>query len=1305
MALVIADKPGVAVVVTGAGLAAPDARDIGHYPAGAATDHTGKHPLHAAQYRLVEHLFATALPARLEGLPFSGDQPVDQDRWPVPSIAGKDGVGGGHFQQADVGRAEGQGEIGGQGAAETGPPGQLVHLAVADLLEQTDGRPIQRVGQGLGKGGRTVVAVAIVFRPPDLAAPTGDGDRAVVDGRLRLPANLQSGGVDKGFEGGAGRPARLGGPVEGGFGKRGAAAHRPNPGAGRFDAYQGRLRRRLYPAAHALPAKAGLDAPADGRPRLLLGQRVEMAVDARPGALQRPVEHRPGLSFHRRQIVAVVVHRGRPPAVQADLFSKGPLGRLGGDVAIGGHPVEDVLLPLHRPVEVGEEGVAARCLGQAGEEGRFGQGETGGALAEIDLGRRLHPICSLAEIDLVEVDVEDLLLAEQAVDPVGEDRLLEFAQIALLRREEEGFGHLLGDGRPPLAFRPVAEIVHCRPQHREEVEARVLEEAAILGGDKGLGQMCRHPLERYHPAVLLKDPFHHLAMAVIDIARLGRLVAGDTAQIGNAQAEIKGEQSAEKGGLQQADEDEKEGDMPLAVDPAADPDRAGCCWFRGWHCANTRGKIGTLSGSRCDRVSCRTVPSDRHHATGKTEAMTKIRILPEQLANQIAAGEVVERPASVVKELLENSLDAGADRIEIDIEGGGTRLIRVIDNGCGMDEDDLLLSLERHGTSKIHLQEDLQAIATLGFRGEALPSIGSVAELLISSRPAAAPLGTRVELRYGRLVKVHETGCPVGTTVEVRRLFANTPARRKFLRTARTELGHIEEVVKNAALATPEIAFLLRLDGRELFNLTATSLLGERLAAVLRYPGEFIEVGVKEGRRLPRVYGLLLPPEEPRAGPAGLRLLVNGRTVRDRMLSHAVMEGMRSFLLKGRGPAGLIHLHLPPAEVDVNVHPAKHEVRFRQARDMHSLLSGAVAQAMVAYQSRVRARIFGPDRRNPATPIPAEQSYPLADQPRGVELADAEPTRPYQGAEIPTPPPPARPRPLPLAALPIRATAGKEEGGGGTGTAASTGTETATGNPAGDTGATAMAAAGMTTSLGAATLGTAVPGTYPQDTTNGDRTNADTANADTANADTTDADTTTPKSGSRPTLLPIGVLHNLYILCQSETGLVVIDQHAAHERLLFEKLRRQYLGGSIPRQNLLFPESVELSPFQCRLVEEHREELARMGFSCREFGGNTYLIAAVPALAGRIAPGEIFLDLLERFGSERERPGEDRIDGILAQMACKAAVKGGTSLDQREIEQLLEQMAAADLFSHCPHGRPVVRQFSLEEVQRWFHRS
>ncbi len=657
--------------------------------------------------------------------------------------------------------------------------------------------------------------------------------------------------------------------------------------------------------------------------------------------------------------------------------------------------------------------------------------------------------------------------------------------------------------------------------------------------------------------------------------------------------------------------------------------------------------------------------------------MSKIRILPEQIANRIAAGEVVERPASVVKELLENSLDAGATRIEVEIEGSGTRLIRVIDNGCGMDEDDLLLCLERHGTSKIVTDKDLAAISSLGFRGEAIPSIGSVAKMAIISRPPHALLGTTVVLHYGKLIKNHEIGSHHGTIFEIRDLFGNTPARRKFLRTSRTELAHIEEVIKGYALAAAEIAFILRIDGREVFHFSKNQSLPDRLKAILHYQGPLIEVGKVTPREHPplssSVQGWLLPPDAPVAGSAGMRLLVNGRTVRDRMMIHAVVEGLRNFLMKGRAPAGFLHLLLPPEAVDVNVHPTKQEIRFREGQAIHQMISQEVDLAIRTYQQTIQTTVFraGSSQKMgqnvPAPPAglqpePHHRSLspmmPSADEMHdeaSISLSQAlSPPAPslqsHQTATAVLSPYPQKDLPL---FIPLPQTA-----------------ETASPSPATPAHGAHFAEKGETQSL-----------SYP------------------------------PAANHHLTI--IGQYDNLYIFCQAaDGGLLIIDQHAAHERLLFEDLKKQFLQGRVASQTLLFPTTIELSLGEIEQIEQHLPDIEKMGFSIREFGGNAFVISAVPALAGQCPPDDLLRDILTRFSrndstGSADGPRDDKgniLDTIIASMACKAAVKSGDPLHPQEMEALLTRMTKADLFSHCPHGRPVFKHLSIKEVQKWFYR-
>ncbi len=610
--------------------------------------------------------------------------------------------------------------------------------------------------------------------------------------------------------------------------------------------------------------------------------------------------------------------------------------------------------------------------------------------------------------------------------------------------------------------------------------------------------------------------------------------------------------------------------------------------------------------------------------------MSRIRILSDHLANQIAAGEVVERPASVIKELLENSLDAGSTRISIQVEGGGTRLLRVMDNGMGMDEDDVLLCLERHATSKLQEETQLGSIATLGFRGEAIPSIASVSRLTILSRLDESPTGTRAEVRYGTLHAVHEDGCAKGTIVEVKNLFGNIPARKKFLKSGRTELFHIEEVVKNQALANPEVAFSLQVDGRQSLNYPAAVDLEGRMRAVFRYQDRLLELqGIADGDDPATLSGFILMPESVSSSSARLRLLVNGRAVQDRMIRHAVIEGLQGFLMKGYSPAGVLILELSPGDIDVNVHPAKREIRFRRSRDVHRFASLTVRRAVQAYQEQKRTELFAP-----SAPGGQQPSSPPADMPsfspRPMPLAGSSSVSRSQVQALPagafaveSREPEARPEPFDPPAVPPAAHEEKQQ-----------------------------------EQLSGLTL--------------------------------------------------IGQLLDLYLLCEKDGQLLVVDQHAAHERILYGKLIQAYLSRNVPAQNLLFPVTIELGPDHCELVDSHGEMLSMLGLDVAHFGESTYVIKAVPALVGSLAPADILcqtLDGLRGSGRQEDEGIPAAIEGLFASMACKAAIKAGNSLQPREMLELLQQMEESEVFSHCPHGRPVIKTFSRSEIEKWFHRT
>ena len=612
--------------------------------------------------------------------------------------------------------------------------------------------------------------------------------------------------------------------------------------------------------------------------------------------------------------------------------------------------------------------------------------------------------------------------------------------------------------------------------------------------------------------------------------------------------------------------------------------------------------------------------------------MSRIRILSEQVANQIAAGEVVERPASVIKELVENSVDAGATRIDVHVEGGGTGLLRVADDGEGMDGDDVLLCLERHATSKLRDESQLAAIATLGFRGEAIPSIASVSRMTILSRQQGQALGTRAEIRYGTLQAVHQDGGARGTVIEVRQLFGNMPARKKFLKSVRTELYHIEEVVKNQALAHPAIGFTLMVDGRVALEYQAKADLETRVRAVFRYKKALItleDTGVSENELT--ADGYLLLPETTPAGQARLRILVNDRPIQDAMIRHAVSEGMQGYLMRGYQPGGVLRLRVPPEQVDVNVHPAKREIRFRQGEMVHRSLAARVTKAMEQYQQTLRDDLFTGARphKRPASP------------PFDLTAARFTPQPVFATAE-------------PLAAA----------------------------NPAGTQAAQP------------------VPAILSSDTKAGAQVMPSAETLPAAAAASPDEDF----AG----LSLIGQLFALYLLAEKDGQLVVIDQHAAHERLLYGQLRQGYLDKVIPRQQLLFPAMVELTPMQCETLETQAEAVAALGLEATLFGGNTALVKSVPAALSPLDPALLLPEMLDGLrgmdwaGARHVIP--PAVDELLASMACKAAIKAGDRLQPAEMLKLLAQMQASPVFSHCPHGRPVLKTFSLQEVERWFHR-
>ena len=588
-----------------------------------------------------------------------------------------------------------------------------------------------------------------------------------------------------------------------------------------------------------------------------------------------------------------------------------------------------------------------------------------------------------------------------------------------------------------------------------------------------------------------------------------------------------------------------------------------------------------------------------------------VRLLSEALANQIAAGEVVERPASVLKELCENSLDAGAERLTIEVTGAGRRLIRVVDNGWGMTPDDLLMALERHATSKLDQEQDLEAVATLGFRGEALPSIAAVSKILLRSRTHQAETGCQVRAVGGVIRQVEEVGCPPGTVVEVRDLFFNTPARRKFLKSRITENGHLGETVLRLALARPQVAVRYSNGGKLIWDLPPEKDTAARAAALLGREAAAQMVPLNQDAGVFHLGGLAGLPSLSRRAADQIYTFVNGRYVRDRVLLHAVAEAYRGILPEGRRPVVVLYLEMDPALVDVNVHPAKTEVRFRRQKEVHDGLVQALRQGLARQPETTR---------HPAPPAPA-----------------------------PKPTPSAAPRPLGPASGP------------------------APGGPRAE--AMPPPPAGEDTPAGGAPLGGPRPGARAL-------------------------------FGPAGELSVLGQLHGLYIVCASPQGLVIVDQHAAHERLNYEEMKRSLRRGPLASQGLLTPATLELSPQEAAWAQAQAGDWGRLGLEISPFGGNTWMIAAVPAvLAGR-DPVPVVRDLLSELSAAGVPAGTPEfLEVALRSLACRSSLKSGQRLERRELEDLVQRAAALPPPVTCPHGRPVFLTISSQELARHFKRS
>jgi DNA mismatch repair protein MutL len=680
--------------------------------------------------------------------------------------------------------------------------------------------------------------------------------------------------------------------------------------------------------------------------------------------------------------------------------------------------------------------------------------------------------------------------------------------------------------------------------------------------------------------------------------------------------------------------------------------------------------------------------------------MGRIRVLPDQVANKIAAGEVVERPASVVKELLENSLDAGATDLRIDVESGGRRLIRIADDGSGMLRDDALLAFERHATSKLRDVKDLLSIATLGFRGEALPSIASVARLLLETRSPEEHTGTRIEIAGGKMLRCDEAALGPGTAVTVRDLFYNVPARRKFLRTEQTELAHIASLVTHYSLAHPGKTFRLAAGPNELLAVTPVESLRERVYQVFgsQVLDDLVEIGVREtelllapapvapaqaiseyvkGAEEPATYqfrltGFFSRPQVQKGNRNSIYIFVNGRLIRDRLLLHAISSAYYNLMPASAYPFALLFLECDPEEVDVNVHPSKTEVRFRHQSFVHDFVRDTLRQRLI--ESRP-APAFSPGAKPAGTRTPLETRSPSETQP-AARLPYSEFSQMIEDQALPpeSVPPEALPGPdtvnprseeaLPDFTLrPQTGPAGRLDFGG-SGLDLSSPPQEAP-PPAGRF---------------------RIPETHAQ----------------------FPPEAIPPVESSLSALSdlrPLGQIHESFIIAAGRDGLWIIDQHVAHERILFEKVLKQRAAGRVEVQRLLMPAILQLTAEQQIDYARIADELHASGFETEPFGHRTIAVKAAPAGLGAADLEKVLFDILEIAESElRGATLDDLRRNICASIACRAAIKVNMRLDTGKMQWLLQALSATDCPMSCPHGRPIALHYPTREILKAFHR-
>lgn len=587
--------------------------------------------------------------------------------------------------------------------------------------------------------------------------------------------------------------------------------------------------------------------------------------------------------------------------------------------------------------------------------------------------------------------------------------------------------------------------------------------------------------------------------------------------------------------------------------------------------------------------------------------MPSINILPENLINKIAAGEVVERPASVVKELIENSVDAGATEIFVDVEQSGKRLIRVADNGCGMSREDARTAFERHATSKISAESDLEHIRTMGFRGEALSSIASVAQVTMTTARQEGTVGTMIAIEGGTLKHSGDAAAAPGTVIEINHLFYNTPARAKFLKSAATELAHIVDAVSRQAMARPDIRFRLTHNRKTVLDLPRSPGIRDR---VFQIHGNELSENLMEfsgGRDSVRVYGLIARPTYTRGDRTSQEFYINGRFVKNASLSHALYAAYTDLIMRDRHPAGFIFIDLDPSLVDVNVHPAKAEVRFRNQSQIHDLVRDVLREALGSHGRPMRQADIGA----------GESGQGYADRVKEV-IVDFSSRMPEM------------------------------------------------------------------TGSGRENRSFSFSGTPP------------------TGFITAHAEIDQPVSA---VLYPLAQVHDSFIVAQSNDGMALIDQHAAHERVLFEKLQDQQAAGSVPVQDLLIPVQAEIGRAEQELLKEYLPELQRLGFLVEDFGNGSFIIKAVPSLMTGGDYKQLLTDIVDELKVHGKSGRMDALrDEVLSVMACHPAIKVHRRLSRQEMEGLLQDLFACRMPHSCPHGRPTVVRFSMDEIRKMFKR-